>query len=126
MEYQKCELSHCHIFLFLTAQNCTLNSDWINNYIQAEFPKPALNSDDKLTEMMKKIIMHNPCEELNSASSCMKPDKYSYTVCLKRYSQLLQPHTIVNENEYSTYQQSENEYYVMKQMNSVKMIMFNE
>ena len=70
--------------------------------------------------------MYNLCEELNSASLCMKSDKYNCMICLKKYSWLLQPHTIVNENEYSIYWWSENEHCVMKQINNVKVTMFNE
>ena len=33
VEYQKHRLSHCHILLFLTAQDHTLDSGWIDNYI---------------------------------------------------------------------------------------------
>ena len=75
---------------------------------------------------MKEIMMHSLCEELNSALLCMKSDKYNCIICLKRYSQSLQLHTIVNKNRYPIYQQSENKHHVMKQVNSVKMTMFNE
>ena len=70
--------------------------------------------------------MHSLCEELNSTSSYMKPDKYNCMVCLKEYPQSLQLHTIMNKNGYSTYWQSENEHHVMKQMNDVEVAMFNE
>ena len=86
----------------------------------------TLNSDDKLTEMIKKIMMYSFCKKLNSASLCMKSDKYSHIICLKRYSQSLQLHTIINENEYLTYWQSENEHCVMKWMNGVEVAIFNE
>ena len=126
VEYQKCELPHCHILLFFTAQNHTLDSGWIDNYIQVKFPELTLNSDGKLTEMIKEIMMHSLCGKLNSASLCMKSDKYSCMICSKRYSQSLQPHTIVNKNEYSTYQWSENGHHVMKWVNGVEVAMFNE
>ena len=70
--------------------------------------------------------MHDLCGKLNSSSLCMKPDKYSYTICSKKYPQQLQPHTIVNKNEYPTYQWSENEHCVMKWVNSVEVAMFNK
>ena len=76
--------------------------------------------------MMKETMMHDFCGKLNPALSYMKPDKYSHMIYSKGYLQLLQPHTIVNKNEYSTYQQSENEHYVMKQVNSIEVTMFNE
>ena len=86
VKYQKHRLSHCYILLFFTAQDHTLNAGWIDNYIQAEFPESALNPDGKLTEIMKEIMMHSSCGELNSSSSCMKLDKYDCTVCSKKYS----------------------------------------
>ena len=47
--------------------------------------------------------MYDLCGELNPSLLCMKSDKYSCMICLKKYSQQLQPHTIINENKYSTY-----------------------
>ena len=75
---------------------------------------------------MKEIMMHSFCEKLNSASLCIKFDKYNCIIYLKRYLWSLQLHTIVNKNRYLTYQQNENEHYMMKQINSIKMTMFNE
>ena len=126
MEYQKHRLSHCHILLFFTAQNHTLNAGWINNYIWAEFPESALNSNDKLTEIVKETMMHSLYGKLNLLSLCMKPDKYNHTVYSKKYSWQLQPHTTVNENGYPMYWWSENSHHVIKQINDVKVAMFNE
>ena len=111
---------------FFTAQNHTLNINWINNYIQAEFLKLVLNSNDKLTEIMKKIIIHSLCNKLNLLLLCMKFNKYNCIICSKKYLWQLQSHIIVNENRYLIYWWSENKHCVIKWVNDVEIIIFNE
>ena len=126
MEYQKCELPHCHILLFLSAQDQIQDSEQVDNYIQAEFSDSELDSDDHLTELIEELIMHRLCGEWNPSSSCMKSNKYGCSVCFKHYSKPLQPEIIVHENGYSLYCCGADGHKVTKQVNEVKMTMGNE
>ena len=85
-----------------------------------------LNSDCKLTEIVKKTMIHNFYEKLNSSALCIKFNKHDCIVCLKRYSCQLQSETIINVDEYSLYHYSADEHQIIKQMKNVCFSLNNE
>jgi hypothetical protein len=62
IKYQKRTLPHVHILLCIENRHAFTEPRQIDNIIRAELPDQALDPDGSLTEIVKKVMIHGPCE----------------------------------------------------------------
>ena len=106
IEYQKRGLPHAHILLFLEpeARDRFRDPAYVDQMIWAELPTPALDPTGRLSDTIKKTMVHGPCGALNPHAPCMHlPPGGSHSVCSKGYPKQFTPVTIIAEDGYPTY-----------------------
>ncbi|KAG4969869.1 hypothetical protein JHK82_035566 [Glycine max] len=96
IEFQKRELPHVHLLLFLHLDNKYSSSDEIDQIISAEIP--SHEDDPKLYTLVQNHMVHGLCGILQSQSPCMKEGK-----CSRFYPKIFQPHTLLDSNGYPVY-----------------------
>jgi len=92
-EFQKRELPHVHLLLFLHPDNKYPSSDEIDQIISAEIP--SHEDDPELYTLVQNHMVHGPCEILQTQSPCMKEGK-----CSRFYPKMFQPHTLLDADGY--------------------------
>jgi hypothetical protein len=104
VKYQKRELPHAYIIIFLTDGHAFSEPETINNLIRAELPDRFLDPNGSLTKIVKQVIVHNLYEPLKPDAICMKK---AYTnallTCSKRFPKLFANETIINRDSYPEY-----------------------
>ena len=102
IEYQKRGLPHMH--LFLEDRNFYLQPETIDQIISAEIPPADWNDDPELAEIVKKVMIHNPCGEHDPKAPCMvKDEKTGRSHCSKKFPKAFSDVTVVQESGYPDY-----------------------
>ena len=96
IEFQKCGLPHMHMIIFLHHDSKLETSEDVDSLISAEFPDPE--EEPELFELVKKLMVHGPCGELNKTSPCMEGDK-----CIRNFPKPFKTETTLFENAYASY-----------------------
>ncbi|CAK8567655.1 unnamed protein product [Lathyrus sativus] len=96
IEFQKIDLSHAHILIFLHPSNKHPALEDIDKMIYAEVPYPL--KQPKLYNLVKNHMVHGPCGLANPKSPCMKDGK-----CSKYYPKKFQHVTVVDQDGYPIY-----------------------
>jgi hypothetical protein len=96
IEFQKRDLPHAHIVIFLRDEDKPRTRDIIDQLISTEIPDK--DEDPGLYEIVIRRMIHGPCGELNPNSSCMFDGK-----CSKGYPKDYEPHTRENVDGYPRY-----------------------
>src|SRR6266498_2911994 len=68
VKYQKRELPHTHIIVFIHAGHAFSKPEHINNLIRAELLDRQLNPNKSLTTIIKQTMIHDPYSPLNPIS----------------------------------------------------------
>ena len=75
IEYQKHELSHMHLLLFMISDNCILNVNKIDDVVLTHISKLTIDSDKSLITIIKKFIIHNSCSQKRDTNTlCLISD----------------------------------------------------
>ena len=75
IEYQKRGLPHMHLLLWLENRHFYLYPETIDQIISAELPAVDWNNDPELVELVKSLMVHNPCGGEYSDAPCMVKDE---------------------------------------------------
>ena len=94
IEFQKCELPHTCIILFLHPEDKI--GQQIDNIISAEILDKEKHP--RLYEVVKNFMIQGPCRVHNSKSPCMKNG-----MCSKYYPKSFQNRTTINQDGYPIY-----------------------
>jgi len=96
IEFQKCGLSHAHIFIFFV-ENCKPHTiEDVDHMTSAEFPNPETNR--LAHETVGRCKMHGPCGATFPNAPCMEDGK-----CKKQYPRKFQFETVMDVNGYPIY-----------------------
>ena len=126
IEYQKRNLSHIHILLFLHRENNFLKWACMNKLICAKLLNLNIDLNESLWCIVKSQLMHDSCNVWNSSASCMKNNsKNSEWVCKKKFSKLYQIKIMIQLDDYSLYRRCQNNHIWMKHMNNKNVYLNN-
>jgi hypothetical protein len=101
IEFQKRGLPHLHLLIFLRRHARLKNADEIDRVISAQLPDP--DQFPRLFELVKKLMVHNPCGQENPNAPCMKDGK-----CSKGYPKAFQEQTQLSQDGYTLYARPNN------------------
>ena len=81
VEWQKRGLPHAHFLFTLAEKDAPRTPEQIDNIVSAEIPDPKSNdpAQQKLHELVKKYMVHGPCD---ITSPCHQNDKKVNEYCL--------------------------------------------
>ena len=96
IEFQKRGLPHAHIILWNSTDTSQPTPTFIDSFISAEIPDPAL--DPLGYSLVAEHMMHGPCGKNNPSLPCMKNGK-----CSKGYPKSFYKETSINENGFAIY-----------------------
>lgn len=102
IEFQKRGLPHIHILIFLAPDARLKNAEDIDRVVSAQLPDPV--QYPRLYELVKKLMVHNPCGDLNPNAPCMKDGK-----CSKNYPKAFQEQTQLSQDGYTLYARPNND-----------------
>ena len=118
IKYQKRDLSHIHILLFLHQENNFLKQACVNELICAELSNLNIDLNESLRRIIESQLMHDSCNVWNSSASCMKDNLKDFErVCKKKFSKLYQIEIMIQLNDYSLYRRCQNDHIWMKHVN---------
>ncbi len=118
IEYQKHNLSHIHILLFLHRENNFLEWVHMNELICAELLNLNIDLNESLRCIIESQLTYNSCDVWNFSASCMKDNLKDFErVCEKRFSKLYQIEIMIQLNDYSLYRKCQNDHIWMKHVN---------
>jgi hypothetical protein len=106
VKYQKRDLSHVHLLMFLKDQFLIANC--VDDIVCAKLSNLVLHSNDVLREIVERQLTHDSCEIVMSIVSCMST-KHELNVCFKRYSREFQDATTIEKDSYSTYRRRQDD-----------------
>lgn len=92
IEFQKHGLPHAHIIVFLKPHAKLHALGDIDSLMSSEFP----DDDPELLELIKKFMVHSPCNGPNSSASCIVNGK-----CSKGFPKCFREETSVTEDSYA-------------------------
>nr|GEV45595.1 DNA helicase [Tanacetum cinerariifolium] len=72
IEFQKCDLPHCHSLLWINAASRVQQDVNVDKYVCAELPNPI--SDANTYAVISELMIHGPCRYANPSAACMKDD----------------------------------------------------
>lgn len=107
MEFQKRDLPHAHILVWLAGDHREISPTLIDSFISAEIPDSSV--DPLGYALVTEFMTHGPCGVLNEKCPCMKKGK-----CSKNYPKNHQEETIIDSNGFPIYKRSDNNRYVIK------------
>ncbi|KAH1053373.1 hypothetical protein AAZX31_08G266500 [Glycine max] len=107
IEFQKRELPHVHLLLFLHPDNKYSSSTDIDQIISAEIP--SHKDDPELYRLVQNHMIHGPCGILQPNSPCMKEGK-----CSRFYPKQFHPQTLLDSNGYPVYRRRNNGHSISK------------
>ncbi len=118
IEYQKHNLSHIHILLFLHQENNFLEQACVNELICAELLDLNIDLNKSLRRIVESQLTHDSCDVWNSSALCMKDNsKDSERVCKKKFSKSYQIEIMIQFDDYSSYKRCQNNHIWMKHVN---------
>ena len=118
IEYQKRDLSHIHILLFLHQENNFLEWACVNELICAKLSNLTVDLNKSLQRIVESKMTHDSCKVWNFSASCMKNNsKDSEWICEKKFSKSYQIEIIIQINDYSLYRKHQNDHIWIKHMN---------
>ncbi len=89
IKYQKRDLPHIHILLFLHQKNNFLKWACMNELICAKLFDLNIDLNKSLQRIIESQLTHDSCDVWNFSASCMKDNsKDSEWVCEKKFSKL--------------------------------------
>ena len=101
IEFQKCDVPHAHILLFLHHDSKYPSREDIDKIISAEIPNE--DTDKDLYEVVKTFMIHGPYGPLNKNSPCTVNGK-----CSKHYPKRFLEVTSVDKDGYPLYRRRDN------------------
>ena len=126
IEYQKRNLSHIHILLFLYRENNFLERACMNELICAKFLNLTVDLNESLQHIVESQMTHDSCNVWNFSASCMKDNsKDSKWVCEKKFSKSYQIEIIIQIDDYSLYRRRQNDHIWMKHVNDKDVYLNN-
>jgi hypothetical protein len=96
VKFQKQDLPHIHILIFLKEPYKLNTADAINSCIWARWPDPE--RQPQLFETIKRCMVHGPCGTVNPHLPCMENGK-----CMKGYSKLFAKFTTIDKHGFPIY-----------------------
>ncbi|GJX50694.1 putative PIF1 DNA helicase/replication protein A1-like protein [Tanacetum coccineum] len=93
IEFQKRGLPHCHILLWLEAQDKLTTTGKIDKYISSEIPNK--DDDPELYQLVTDHMMHGPCGADNLSFPCTVDYK-----CTKNFPKQFNESTVINDSGY--------------------------
>ncbi|XP_074352330.1 uncharacterized protein LOC141691493 [Apium graveolens] len=96
IEFQKRDLPHAHILLFLHPSRKNPSPEYIDSIISAELPD--INVDPDAYNAVKKSMLHGPCGQANTSSPCMLQER-----CNKFFPKNFNETTTIGEDGYPIY-----------------------
>ncbi|XP_057755425.1 uncharacterized protein LOC130974571 [Arachis stenosperma] len=101
VEFQRRELPHAHILLFMSNEFKSQTPDDIDKHITAEI----LDEDERqnLNGAFQNYMVHGPCGPYNKNSHCMKNGS-----CSKFYPKEFRQQTLIDEAGFSKYRRTDN------------------
>ena len=133
IEYQKRDLFHLHVLLFLHRDDAFLNRWRVNELIRAKLSNIDMNLDESLRLIVERQFIHYFCESLYSNAFCMIDNsKETKRICSKSFLKSFQEKILMRQNDYSLYRRRANERIWIKriadrdvQMNNSWIISYN-
>ncbi|CAH9078837.1 unnamed protein product [Cuscuta epithymum] len=101
VEFQKRGLPHAHIVLWISQRQRNVFSADIDRIISAEIPDE--NSDPSYYNVVKELMIHGPCGQMNMSSPCM--DKGH---CTKHFPKKFSQRTTIDKSGYPKYRRRNN------------------
>ena len=96
-----------HLLLFLHPDDHFLDANKIDAIICAELPESNLQQSRELFEIIKTVMVHRPCGDINIHVPCMQTVNGT-TSCSKRFPKAFQEETILQEDGYPLYRRRNN------------------
>ncbi len=109
VKYQKRELSHIYLLMFLRSKDRFLISKRIDDIVCAKLSNFILNRDEVLRNIIQKQMTHESCEVANFFEICMIRTAIDNHICFKHYSRSFLKFIVVEKNEYSKYKRRDDE-----------------
>jgi hypothetical protein len=109
VKYQKRELSHIHLLMFLRSKNRFLISKRIDDIVCAKLSNFVLNRDEILRDIIQKQMIHESCEIANFFELCMIRIAIDNHIYFKHYSRSFLKFIVIEKNEYSKYKRRNDE-----------------
>ena len=92
IEFQKRGLPHAHIIVFLKPHAKLRTPEQVDSLMSSEFPV----DNPELLELIKKFMVHGPCDEQNRQSPCIENGK-----CTKGFPKPFSERTTITEDSYA-------------------------
>ena len=96
IEFQKRGLPHMHLLLSLAPRFCPTTAEQVDSIVRATWPDP--DKEPRLFKIIKRCMVHGPCEQWKTNVSCMKDRK-----CSKGFPKPFQPETVMSRDGYPVY-----------------------
>ncbi|CEI96687.1 hypothetical protein RMCBS344292_10844 [Rhizopus microsporus] len=101
IEYQKRDLPHMHLLLFLDLEGNLADAEKTDQIICAEILDKT--KDNELFKLVTSCMLHGSCGEINPGSPCMIEDGRGGMICSKRFPKKFQDETSLSEDGYLLY-----------------------
>jgi hypothetical protein len=101
IEFQKRGLPHIHILIFLAPEAHLKDVEDIDRVVSAQLPDPE--ESPRLFDLVKRLMVHNPCGPEHPNAPCMKDGK-----CSKGYPKVFQEQTQLSQDGYTLYARPDN------------------
>nr|GEY51079.1 DNA helicase [Tanacetum cinerariifolium] len=107
IEFQKCDLPHCHTLLWIDKKDKIQCVEDIDRYISAEFPDPI--EDPEGYRIISEMMIHGPCGPPEPTAPCMKENK-----CSKKFSKRYNDTTYFDKDGYAHYRGRQTNVYITR------------
>ena len=107
INFQKCDLNHVHLLLFLRPSNKYPSPNDIDRIISTEIP--SHEDDPELYRLEQNHMVHNPRGNLGRGSPCMKKGN-----CSRFYTKNFQPCTLLDADDYLVNHRRDNDKTISK------------